>query len=287
MNEAKELATVTPIRPDPYALIEKAIEKGVDVSAMQALFDMQRQYEADQAKRAYAAAMNALQGELAPILRDKVNPQTHSKYAALETLEAVLRPLKAKYGFSSVFDTQPTDKEGYIAGVIHLHHIGGHSTDHPLALPIDNKGIKGVDNKTEVHGIGSTVSYLRRYIEAGIFNAVFAGEDDDGVAGGAAQIEELNMTINRLQKQAEVFRDNWRTFFAIYEGFEPDGDKTAAAEAYAEFTKGDLMDTNVAPKFGGLFTTEIRSGFKDREFQLEVTRHRNDAGWHERPENQL
>jgi RNA polymerase-interacting CarD/CdnL/TRCF family regulator len=276
------------VRPDPYVLIEKAIEKGVDVSAMQALFDMQRQFEADQAKRAYAAAMNALQGELAPILRDKVNPQTRSKYAALETLEAVLRPLKAKHGFSSVFDTQPTDKEGYVAGVVHLHHVGGHSTDHNLALPIDNKGIKGVDNKTEVHGIGSTVSYLRRYIEAGIFNAVFSGEDDDGVAGGASQIEELNMTIARLQKQSQVYRENWLAFYLINKGFEPDGDMTAAAEAYAELTKGELMDgTNIAPKYGGLFSTEKRAMFKNREFQLEVTRHRNDAGWHDDPANQL
>jgi hypothetical protein len=52
-----------------------------------------------------------------------------------------------------------------------------------------------------VQGVGSTNSYLRRYIACNIFNIVVVGEDDDGNGGtiDKAQTETLLDLINRAK----------------------------------------------------------------------------------------
>jgi hypothetical protein len=44
--------------------------------------------------------------------------------------------------------------------------------------PLDTSG-----GKSNVQGVGSTNSYLRRYIACNIFNIVVVGDDDDGNGG--------------------------------------------------------------------------------------------------------
>jgi hypothetical protein len=47
-----------------------------------------------------------------------------------------------------------------------------------MAAPLDTSG-----GKNNVQAVGSTNSYLRRYIAANIFNIVVVGDDDDGTGG--------------------------------------------------------------------------------------------------------
>ena len=56
--------------------------------------------------------------------------------------------------------------------------------------------------KSTVQGVGSTNSYLRRYIACNIFNIVVVGDDDDG--NGSTIDETQTTTLLELIKKAKV-----------------------------------------------------------------------------------
>jgi hypothetical protein len=61
-------------------------------------------------------------------------------------------------------------------------------------VPIDNKGPKGAQNKTDTHGFGSALSYGRRYLKLLIFD--IATTDDDGrAAGNGGPINEEQVKV--------------------------------------------------------------------------------------------
>ena len=79
-----------------------------------------------------------------------------------------------------------------------LKHLpGGHYEDSFMPAPLDTTG-----GKSNVQAVGSTNSFLRRYVTCNIFNIVVVGDDNDGTGGtvDAAQIK----TILNLIKKANV-----------------------------------------------------------------------------------
>jgi hypothetical protein len=79
-----------------------------------------------------------------------------------------------------------------------LKHLpGGHFEDSFMPAPLDTSG-----GKSTVQGVGSTNSYLRRYIACNIFNIVIVGDDDDG--NGGTIDEAQTTTIVDLIKKAKV-----------------------------------------------------------------------------------
>ena len=151
----------------------------VDANKLEMLLRMQREIVADDAKLQFARAMSAAQGEMLPVTRDAANDQTRSKYARLETIDAAIRPIYTRYGFCLEFNSEAIDGPNERI-VCEVCHTAGHSKKFQLEAAPDTAGPQGKANKTPLHGLGSTVSYLRRYLVAMIFNVVLANDDNDG-----------------------------------------------------------------------------------------------------------
>jgi hypothetical protein len=66
-----------------------------------------------------------------------------------------------------------------------------------MSAPPDTTG-----GKSSVQAVGSTNSYLRRYVACNIFNIVVVGDDDDG--NGGTIDEAQTRTILSLIKRAKV-----------------------------------------------------------------------------------
>jgi len=66
-----------------------------------------------------------------------------------------------------------------------------------MPAPLDTSG-----GKSTVQGVGSTNSYLRRYIACNIFNIVVVGDDEDG--NGGTIDETQTITLFELIKKAKV-----------------------------------------------------------------------------------
>lgn len=158
-----------------------AANPAVDPDKMQRLLDMHAQMRAEQARLEFQRAMSDAQAEMQPVVRDAENLHTRSRYARLETIDAAVRPIYTRHGFSLSFNTEPMEPPNVRVTCI-AAHSGGHEARYTLEGALDAMGAKGVANKTPIQALGSTVTYLQRYLTKMIFNITLRNEDDDGIS---------------------------------------------------------------------------------------------------------
>jgi hypothetical protein len=206
----------------PADLLRIAVVGGADVEKLERLMALQERWEKEQARKAFFAAMNRVQSQVEPIIKRSVNQQTRSKYAKLEAVNRVLKPLMTQEGFSVAF-SEGEGKDGQVRVNAMVMHKDGHSQEYHVDLALDNKGMQGAVNKTEVHGKASTLSYGRRYLATLIFDLAFLDEDDDGNQGKHAAIIS--------EKQAATLADLCNASGSSIEGVC----RSAGVESLAEY----------------------------------------------------
>lgn len=163
--------------------IERAArDPAFDVAKLEALLRMQREVVQEQAKREFSAAMALAQSEMLPVVRDAANDHTRSRYARLETIDQQMRPIYTKNGFSVRYGSGTQPRDGWIRITCTVAHQAGYSEEHHLDAPLDFAGAQGRANKPAIQAVGSSITYLRRYLLCMVFNVVLADEDDDGEA---------------------------------------------------------------------------------------------------------
>lgn len=175
-----------------------AADPNTDVDKLERLLAMQERVLQRGAEQAFNDALRQAQDEIHPIVKNKTNSSTSSKYADLEQVSDAIDPVLRRHGFSSSFGTTDCPLEGHYRVTCRLSHVGGHSRDYQADVPADTAGVKGNQNKTATHGFGSALSYGRRYLK--LLIADVATVDDDGRAaarGGPINAEQVKV-INGL-----------------------------------------------------------------------------------------
>lgn len=123
-----------------------------------------------------------------PVMKSRNNNQTKSKYADLEDVKRVVDPLLAKYGFFDRYeDDFPAD--GTIGTTCEIVHMNGHSKKNRVQFKLDDRGIAGSVNKTQVHAAASSMTYGQRVSLCRALG-VRISEDDDGNAAGSQTIND-------------------------------------------------------------------------------------------------
>lgn len=181
---------------------------------LKALLDSMERVAKWQSEKEFSAAMRACQDDIQPVWRNAVNPHSQSRYAQLEQLDDAIRTIYAKHGFSLSFNSpQSNDKDVTVA--CRVRHIAGHSEDYTLSGGLDMFGAKGAPNKTSIQGLGSSVSYLRRYLTAMIFNVVFTNDKDDNDGVGAGLSQKQQDSIYELFTACEMDDDSKSKFLTL------------------------------------------------------------------------
>jgi len=103
----------------------------------------------------------------------------------------------AKEEMDLSYSDEPREGGGILIRGRLKHLPGGHYEDSFMPAPLDTSG-----GKSTVQGVGSTNSFLRRYIACNIFNIVVVEDDDDGTGGTID--ESRTKTILDLMKKAKV-----------------------------------------------------------------------------------
>ncbi len=165
--------------PSPRDLMAQAIALGPEgVAVVRELRQMQIEMEDRQAKQSFHEAMSRLQAKLPQI--DKDGQAKNSKFAKLESIDIIARPLFAEEGFSVAFDEEShTEKTVTFLMIISR---AGHSESKRLTVPVDvaSKNREGVSIRPAIQDAGSTVSYARRYLLKMHLNIIEKDEDTDG-----------------------------------------------------------------------------------------------------------
>lgn len=205
MEPNQQLQTVAAPREENSVLsiIERVAQNpDADLDKLERLLQMQERFMSKQAEMSFNRAMKEAQDQMPAIFRDAENSHTHSRYARLESIDAKIRPIYTSHGFSLSFNSEPLP--GSVRVICEVSHIDGHSRKYQLDGGLDTAGAKGTSNKTEIQGMGSTVSYLRRYLTAMIFNLVLTNEDDDGNGGGIDEKQKYNIIGLMAASKANV-----------------------------------------------------------------------------------
>jgi len=121
-------------------------------------------------REALFKAISAAQGEFSTVEKGKDNSFFKSKYAPLDAIIEMIRPILPKYGLAVMqFTDMPENGDGIIVETIITHQSGQYVSGR-LLMPLA---------KVDPQGAGSAITYGRRYALAAALNIV-SDEDVDG-----------------------------------------------------------------------------------------------------------
>lgn len=163
------------------SLIEQAlINPDIQPEKLQQLLVVKKDWEADEALKAFNTAMHGAQTDMPVIVKDAENKHTCSKYARLETVAKGIKKVYTAHGFSVSFSEEVCDREGWIQIIMIVRHVGNHVETYKRFAPIDDTGSGGAKTKTKLHGCQSTMSYMQRHLLCATFGVTVADDDNDG-----------------------------------------------------------------------------------------------------------
>lgn len=183
MNAVIQRQDQLPGIPDPTNLLavisRAASDPSVDIEKVERLIALHERLQETAAKAAFNDAMADAQAEMEPISRNASNPQTRSKYATYDKLDAAVRPIYTRHGFSISYDTGECAKPDYVLVLAYVSK-GAFTKTYRIEMPADGKGAKGGDVMTKTHATMGAVSYGKRGLLKAIFNLAEGEGDRDG-----------------------------------------------------------------------------------------------------------
>lgn len=181
-----------PANNSAVSIIQHALASGADPATLRELLSVRREWEADEARKSYYAAISEFQRR-APIIA-KSDDAHGKKYAALDTIWAQIRPLVTELGLSVTWQVcQLKDSVCHVEG--ELAHASGHGIRIAQDIPMPEM-IRG---QNAAQQMGSATTYAKRYALCSALGIV-TGEDDDAHVAGTAfvtreQVAQLDLLL--------------------------------------------------------------------------------------------
>jgi len=151
---------------------------------------------------AYASALVAAVGELSNVAKTAANPYFKSKYAPLDAIIDATRPILAKHGLAVI--QQPLFMEGTAGVDTTIVHKSGYSTTSTLLLPLKDQSPQGV---------GSAITYARRYALAAVLGIASEDDDDGNVSTGLHKKQEpapVKSPVREVSKEEAKATATWK-----------------------------------------------------------------------------
>jgi len=185
--EPRSVATRPPqtgvVVQTPMALLTHAVESGASVETMEKLMALHERWEANQARRAFDAAMAEAKAKIPVIAKNRRVDYQHAggggrttyQHEDLGEIARTVDPILAEHGLSYRFQTTANPNEPVTVTCI-VSHRDGYSERNTLSAGRDESG-----KKNSIQAVGSTITYLQRYtLKAAL--GLAAAADDDGKA---------------------------------------------------------------------------------------------------------
>jgi hypothetical protein len=163
IQAAKDMITV----PD----MVRAAMNGNNIEAVERLLQIQIQWEANEAKKAFFAAKSRLEF---PAIQ-KTSKGLNSFYPPWEEIQKIIDPILRSEGFALSFTSGQPDEHDRIPVICTLSHKMGHSAESIIFQPIGS--VSKAMNPNQA--MGAAVSYGQRYSAKMALNLRFVGMNDD------------------------------------------------------------------------------------------------------------
>lgn len=166
----------------PAGIMLSALSRGVSPADIREMLALQREWDADQARKSFNRAFAAFKAEAIRIVKAKDvkdGPLKGKRYAELFNVVDAVSPVLSAHGLSTSWKVTRDDRD-WIEVTCELKHVDGHAESVSLGGPPDTGGAKNA-----IQARASTISYLQRYTLKAITGVAEGGEDDDGQGGAA------------------------------------------------------------------------------------------------------
>ena len=138
-----------------------------------------------------ATALSNFQGKMTAVKKDSINPFYKSKYASLDTIWETIRKPLSENGLS-VAQTMDVDNDKSVMETTLYHTSGEWISGTQLVNPVKN----------DPQGLGSAITYARRYSLSAILGLVSDDDDDANTATKPAQ--EAKAPVNTVSPPVET-----------------------------------------------------------------------------------
>lgn len=213
MGELEKVQAQTVARMDQpqdlmAAVLRAAMDNTIDVAKMTALADLKIKMDLHElelrkynAQVEFASAKAALQAVAPRVAKNGkiVNHKTdmlQSRYALLEDIDLILRPLFEEYGFSMSI-TNAATSGSLMRFVAKVTHRLGHWEEVAIDLPRDGSG-----SKNETQGAVSTSSYAHRALMKLWARVIEEGTDKNGEQPDLPISEQQVMTLRDMLNES-------------------------------------------------------------------------------------
>jgi hypothetical protein len=178
-DDARALQTVDVAAPDnsPAAMMLTALGRGATLEQIEKMMQLQREWDADQARKAYNVAFADFKAEAVHIVKNRKvdnGPLAGKSYAELHAVVDALTPALSRHGLSASWKLTRDEKD-WMEVTCYLRHVSGHEESVSMGGPPDTGGAKNA-----IQARASTKSYLERYTLKAICGVAEGGDDNDG-----------------------------------------------------------------------------------------------------------
>ena len=187
---------------NPYmAMVETAMASGRGIEQLDKLLDLQIRWDAEQARKAWHAAMAAFKADPIVIEKRKLvefatrdNDVTSYRHATLaDVVDAVVAGM-GRHGLSHRWDV--SQEGGQVVVTCYVTHRDGHSEKVTMQAAPDTSG-----KKNSIQQVASAVTYLQRYTLMAAAGVAAKDVDDDGIRAG------VDDGANITEEQAATLQD--------------------------------------------------------------------------------
>jgi hypothetical protein len=207
-------------------MLAVAVQKGMDLETIKELRALQKEWEADEARKAFNNAFAAFKAEAVQIIKNRTvdqGPLVGKKYAELFAVVNAITPALSKHGLSAAWKLTKDEKD-WIEVTCILKHASGHSDSMSMGGPPDTGGAK-----SPIQARASTVSYLERYTLKAICGVSEQGDDRDGGDTDCMPDAEFQAFAKRIKDATSKAKakEVWQESVKACEGYK---DRDAAGK---------------------------------------------------------
>ena len=232
-DENRSVVIVPAERRDvtPFDLLGRAINSGASIEMLRELMMLQREHEANIARKAFDEAMAAARAQFKPIKKNRRvgfkakkegAADTSYRHEDLASVAEMVDPILAGHGLSYKWRTSSEVGQPIIVTCIVSHRLG-HREENTLTAGRDETG-----NKNPIQSIGSTITYLQRYTLKAALGLAVAADDDAQSAGDPPRgfvSEEQVMQLRELAESVGADMEKLLAFLKVADLAEIYADK--------------------------------------------------------------
>lgn len=179
---------MAPEQITPASMISLALQNGIDLERLDKLMALHERWEANQARKAFEAAMADAKAEIRPVVKNREvdftssRGRTNYEYEDFAAVADAVDSILGRHGLN--YRHRPRQEGKSLTIICKMAHRDGHFEEIELTADNDESG-----NKNGIQGLGSTATYLQRYTVK-LALGLAAAKDDDGRKAGKAAADK-------------------------------------------------------------------------------------------------